>query len=234
MSYQPIENYGIVGNMRTVALVGMHGSIDWFCFPRFDSPSVFAALLDDKKGGRFEITSTHEHVKFKQLYWPDTNVLITRFLCPDGVGEVQDFMPVVPRNPGISTNRLIRRVRVSRGEMEFRLRCHPAFDYARAVHEVERTDHGVIFRSDKLALELVSTVPLKRNAGSAHATFRLRECESAVFVLREAPDGRCEPVPTEDESQELFERTVKFCEAGSRNAPTSAGGEILCVGPLSP
>jgi GH15 family glucan-1,4-alpha-glucosidase len=210
MSYQPIENYGLIGNMRTAALVGTHGSIDWFCFPRFDSPSVFAALLDDKKGGRFEITSTHEHVRCKQLYWPDTNVLLTRFLCPDGVGEVQDFMPVAPRNAGVSTDRLIRRVRVSRGEMEFRLRCHPAFDYARASHEVEKTEHGVIFRSDKLDLELVSTVPLKRHAGSAEATFRLRECETAVFVLREAPDGGRQPAPTEDESQEMFERTVKY------------------------
>ncbi|HEX4073136.1 MAG TPA: trehalase-like domain-containing protein, partial [Planctomycetaceae bacterium] len=84
MSYQPIENYGVVGNMRTVALVSIEGSVDWFCFPHFDSPSIFAALLDDKKGGRFDITSTHEHVKNKQFYWPDTNVLVTRFLCPEG------------------------------------------------------------------------------------------------------------------------------------------------------
>ena len=99
MSYQPIENYGVVGNMRTVALVSMHGSVDWFCFPHFDSPSVFAAILDDKKGGRFVVRSTHKHVRFKQFYWPDTNVLVTRFLCPDGVGELQDFMPVAAAMP---------------------------------------------------------------------------------------------------------------------------------------
>ena len=86
MQYQPIENYGIVGNMRTLALVGMDGSIDWFCLPRFDSPSVFAAILDDGKGGRFRIAPTVAGAAQKQLYWPETNVLITRFLSPDGVG----------------------------------------------------------------------------------------------------------------------------------------------------
>src|SRR5256885_14115968 len=94
MSYQPIENYGIIGNMRTVALVGMNGSIDWFCYRHFDSPSVFGAILDDKIGGYFQICPRLEHVKFKQLYWPDTNVLLTRFLTSDGVGEVVDFIPV--------------------------------------------------------------------------------------------------------------------------------------------
>src|SRR3954453_12810245 len=91
--YQPIENYGVIGNMRTAALVGMDGSIDWLCFPHFDSPSVFAAILDDEKGGRFRISAVDEHVTYKQLYWPDTNVLITRFLSAAGVGEIEDFMP---------------------------------------------------------------------------------------------------------------------------------------------
>ena len=79
MPYQPIENYGLIGNMRTTALVGMNGSIDWLCFPHFDSPSVFAAILDDGKGGRFAIAPVPNHVKSKQYYWPDTNVIVTRF-----------------------------------------------------------------------------------------------------------------------------------------------------------
>ena len=94
MAYQPIENYGIIGNMHTVALVGMNGSIDWFCDPHFDSPSVFAAVLDDGKGGRYKISPTAAGITNKQMYWPETNVLVTRFLSPDGVGEVIDFMPV--------------------------------------------------------------------------------------------------------------------------------------------
>ena len=86
MAYQPIENYGIIGNMHTVALMGLNGSIDWLCYPNFDSPSVFGAILDDQKGGRFKIAPTAEGVTNKQIYWPDTNVLVTRSLSPDGVG----------------------------------------------------------------------------------------------------------------------------------------------------
>ena len=94
MPYQPIENYGVIGNLRTAALVGMDGSIDWLCLPHFDSPSVFAAILDDGKGGRFRIAPPHDGVRHKQFYWPDTNVLVTRFLHPDGIGEIEDYMPV--------------------------------------------------------------------------------------------------------------------------------------------
>src|SRR5438094_4431928 len=94
MSYQPIENYGIIGNMRTVALVGMDGSIDWYCYPHFDSPSVFGAILDDRTGGHFQITAAADGVSRKQHYWPSTNILITRFLQEDGIAELEDFMPV--------------------------------------------------------------------------------------------------------------------------------------------
>lgn len=189
----------------------MKGSVDWFCFPHFDSPSVFAAILDDKKGGRFVVSSTHQHLRYKQFYWPDTNVLVTRFLSPDGVGELQDFMPVAPHDAGISPDRLIRRLRVSRGEMEFRVQCEPAFDYAGATHQCEATENGIIFRSERLTLELVSRIPLKPNGRGAHATFRLREGETAVFVLRECADGPCDrQAPSEHQSQEMFERTVSF------------------------
>src|SRR3954451_14843756 len=95
MPYQPIENYGVSGTLRTAALFGMDGSIDWLCLPRFDSPSVFAAILDDGKGGRFRIAPPPcEGMRHKQFYWPDTNVLITRFLHADGIGEIEDYMPV--------------------------------------------------------------------------------------------------------------------------------------------
>src|SRR5580698_5756164 len=94
MPYQPIEDYGVIGNLRTAALIGRNGSIDWFCFPYFDSPSVFGAILDDRKGGYFRISPTIEQFARKQVYWADTNVLVTRFLSPDGVGEVIDFMPL--------------------------------------------------------------------------------------------------------------------------------------------
>src|SRR5262245_66025075 len=82
--YLPIEQYGIIGNMRSAALVGMDGSLDWLCLPRFDSPSVFAALLDDRKGGCFRIAPASDGFRHKQFYWPDTNVLIPRFLHDAG------------------------------------------------------------------------------------------------------------------------------------------------------
>src|SRR6516164_7912687 len=95
--YQPIEDYGIIGDLHTVALVGKNGSIDWCCIPRFDSPSVFGAILDAQKGGFFRITPHFEQttsVGRRQLYLPETNILITRFLTVDGVAEITDFMPI--------------------------------------------------------------------------------------------------------------------------------------------
>src|SRR5215467_9222206 len=128
MSYQPIENYGIVGNMRTAALVSIDGSVDWFCYPYFDSPSVFGAILDNKRGGYFQISAVGRNVKHKQLYWPSTNILVTRFLLADGIAEVEDFMPVgLP--PGSAGYRaLYRRVRSVKGSVRISVVCRPAFD----------------------------------------------------------------------------------------------------------
>ena len=118
--------------MHSVALVGTNGSIDWLCFPHFDSPSLFAAILDDRKGGRFQISSDHQDVVQKQFYWPESNIFVfTRFLCPDGVAEIMDFMPIENSPETEVTHNLIRRVTVVRGSMGFRMECTPAFNYAR-------------------------------------------------------------------------------------------------------
>src|SRR5262249_5023133 len=133
------------GNLRTAALVGINGSVDWLCFPFFDSPSLFGAILDDQKGGSFQLAPSGERFASKQFYWPDTNVLITRFLSPDGVGEVADFMPIGVPDPELGHHALIRRLRVARGVMSFRAVVEPAFDYARADHATELTSTGAIF-----------------------------------------------------------------------------------------
>ena len=146
MAYQPIENYGVIGDMHSVALVGMNGSIDWYCFPHFDSPSVFGRILDDGKGGYFQIAAANSAHQ-KQLYWPATNVLITRFLNPDGVGEVTDYMPVGAAREHDDFHRLIRRVSVVRGSLNFRVECQPAFNFAREPHRTEIVSGGVCFRS---------------------------------------------------------------------------------------
>src|SRR2546425_2732747 len=100
MAYKPIESYGVIGDLHTVALVGIDGSIDWCCLPHFDSPSVFAAILDCQKGGFFKIAATSEG-SCRQMYLPETNILMTRFLSSEGMGEVVDFMPLrqSPRGP---------------------------------------------------------------------------------------------------------------------------------------
>jgi GH15 family glucan-1,4-alpha-glucosidase len=211
VTYQPIQDYGIIGDMHSAALVGTDGSIDWLCFPHFDSPSVFAAILDDEKGGRFKIAPAGEEAARKQLYWPDTNVLITRFFSPDGVGEIIDYMPVGVPDNGHGYHQLVRRVRVVRGEMSFRVECSPAFDYAREEHETEITDEGACFRSPDLGLGLTTRVPLEENAGSAVADFTLGGGETAVFVLREIePGGGCGVSFSEEEEDELFKQTVEY------------------------
>src|SRR5205823_1315223 len=161
MPYQPIETYGVIGNMRTAALVGQDGSLDWLCLPRFDSPSVFGAVLDDRIGGRFRIAPTVREYRRKQHYWPDTNVLVTRFLHADGIGEIEDYMPV---GPGASADDvLVRRVKVVRGKLPFTLECRPAFDYARAKHHTRVDEHGARFDGPGLSLGLAASVPLKRD-----------------------------------------------------------------------
>ena len=156
LDYQPIEDHGVIGNLRTAALIAKDGSVDWFCFPRFDSPSVFASILDAGKGGYFRICPTTGEVSRKQFYWPDTNVLVTRFLASDGVGEIVDYMPLD------GFDGLIRTVKVMRGAMRFRMECHPAFNYARDRHTVEKVTGGVRFHSPNCISDWVPSVPLRR------------------------------------------------------------------------
>ena len=168
MAYQPIEDHGIIGNLRTAALVGKNGSIDWFCFPRFDSPSVFGAILDDKKGGFYRIFPVNGEVTLKQVYWPDTNILITRFLSADGAGEVIDFMP-------IGSDSLIRMVKVLRGSMRFRLECYPAFNYGRDRHKTRVEDGEAHFSGDGLHLGLLGKAHFRRNDQGVTAELPLPE-----------------------------------------------------------
>jgi len=185
MAYKRIEDYGIIGNMRTSCLVGMDGSIDWMCYPHFDSPSVFGRILDDKIGGYFQITPMDPEITRKQFYWPDTNVLITRFLAKYGVCEVIDFMPVGKTKIGERQNRLVRWVKMVRGSMKIRVECIPAFDYARATHQTVIHEHGAIFRSDNLSITLATSIPLQNFETGVAAEIELHGGESANFVIKE-------------------------------------------------
>jgi GH15 family glucan-1,4-alpha-glucosidase len=214
MPYQPIEHYGIVGNLHTAALVGMDGSIDWLCLPRFDSPSVFAAILDDARGGRFRISPSGEGfasdpMRHKQFYWPDTNVLITRFLHPDGIGELEDYMPV--GGGGSLGDKLVRRVRVVRGRLPFRLECRPAFDYARVPPSISIGDGSARFDGPKVSLGLAASVPLQRDGDGVLADFILNEGQTAAFVLRSIDPGESAgPSPGTEEAEQRFRETVTY------------------------
>jgi GH15 family glucan-1,4-alpha-glucosidase len=212
--YQPIENHGIIGNLRTAALVGMDGSIDWLCLPHFDSPSVFASILDHRKGGRFRIapaldSNQHSPLRRKQFYWPDTAILITRFLHADGIGEVEDYMPVGGNRP--VPHELVRRVRVVRGRLPFRMECYPAFDYARASHKISVTEHGARFESTHCSLGLASPVPLQVAGAGVTADFTLGEGENATFLLcHSEPADTHHRCPDTGEAEELFRDTVAY------------------------
>jgi GH15 family glucan-1,4-alpha-glucosidase len=186
MNYQPIENYGVIGDLHTVALIGMNGSVDYMCFPMFDSPSIFLRLLDYEKGGYFSLAPVLEDARQKQLYIPGTNILLSRFLSDEGVAEVSDFMPVEATE---QAHNLIRRAKTVRGEIKYRMVCKPAFDYARATHQVELRDGEAIFTSngdDKTVLRLRSSVPLREEDGAVISEFALKTGETASFVLENA------------------------------------------------
>ena len=219
MSYLPIESYGIIGDMRSVALVGMNGSIDFFCCPDFDSPSVFGALLDDARGGRFRIAPVLDDARNKQLYLPETNVLLTRFLSDEGVAELADFMPVGASER--ASQCIVRRAKTVRGEVRFRMVCDPRFDYARAEHKVEQRDGEVVFRSegaDGTVLRLRTPVPIEIRNGAAVAEFTLRHGETAPFVLEHVEASGESPTAALDFISESFKRTSDYWRAWSRRS----------------
>jgi GH15 family glucan-1,4-alpha-glucosidase len=207
-SYLPIGEHGLIGDLHTIALVGTEGTIDWYCCPRFDSPSVFGAILDAERGGHYRLRPAVEGWSTTQLYFPDSNVLITRFLTPEGVGEVEDFMPVGQTYHGGHRQRLIRRVVAVRGRMHFELECAPRFDYGRARHDLERHAHGALFRSPSCTLALETEMPIELHGADVRASFELGPGDSATFIL-EHVEGEYEPHGhTHEETRGLFEGTV--------------------------
>src|SRR6201987_1788464 len=162
MSFEPIENYGVIGNMRSIALVGVNGSIDFLCYPNFDSPTVFAALLDDDIGGCFQIQPQLREKRVRQMYLPDTNILLTRFLAEQGVAELTDYMPI--EQDGEQPNEIVRTVSVIRGNVNFRMCCQPRFNYAACKHEIQVSNEYATFFAEGNAcppLSLYSTVALE-------------------------------------------------------------------------
>jgi pentatricopeptide repeat protein len=208
-SYPPIADHGLIGDLQTAALVTTRGTIDWFCTPRFDSPSVFASLLDSEKGGSFELAPVGTDHVTKQMYLPDTAVLVTRSLSPAGVAEVVDFMPI--ENPEVVTDRhrIVRGVRGIRGELEFEARIRPRFDYGREAHKLQLDDTSAVFESSSLALTVTSLVPLERDGDDLRARFTVRAGDLVGIVLES--DGMTSPTTMgHGEIAALFDDTIGF------------------------
>lgn len=206
MSYKPIESYGVIGDLRSVALVANDGSIDWCCLPHFDSPSVFAAILDERKGGFFRITVDHQS-SHRQLYLPETNILITRFLSEEAVGEVIDFMPIARRGRP-KRHEIIRIVQSVRGSVPCRLDCEPAYDYARAEHEITVNGRGAVFAYPGCNFALRSPVPLERDSRGVHARFTLKAGQRVVFAFRHGNSRDLLNLPTDGDR--ALDRTTRF------------------------
>jgi GH15 family glucan-1,4-alpha-glucosidase len=208
--YPLIEEHGVIGDLQTAALVCNDGTIDWFCCPRFDSPSVFASLLDQTQGGYFKIAPEgNDHIS-KQLYFPDSAVLITRFLTADGVGEVIDFMPVPP-DPEVATDvhKITRVIRVVRGEMRFLVECRPRFDYGRAQHQLKLINGFAFFESENARLALRSSEPLEAEGDDIRGYLDLSSGEVAGLSLE---SGRVEDdrALSREDVLAAYHQTVQF------------------------
>jgi GH15 family glucan-1,4-alpha-glucosidase len=216
--YPEIGEHGLIGDLQTAALISTDGTVDWFCCPRFDSPSIFASLLDHDRGGHFRVAPDRDDYVSRQLYFPDTAILVTRFMTPEGAGEVVDFMPIV-EGSATDSHRLVRLVRVVRGSMRFRMEIQPRFDYGRKPHELHLSDNGALFVSDDLTLTLHrADVPgrslqeqwtsLDRDGDGLRITKTGREGEIAGVVMESAggPPRSVHP----QELVELFNDTVRF------------------------
>ncbi len=209
--YPPIAAHGLIGDLRTAALVATDGTIDWLCLPRFDSPSVFASLLDRERGGHWSIAPSGGAAATHQLYFPDSNVLITRFLSDDGVVELQDFMPVGPEDHEPPRG-LVRRIVAVRGAMELEMELRARFDYGRYPARVEAQEdaRAVTLAHGDRRLRLRGTSPLERGEGEVRARVALEQGEAAAFVLDVVPGEGAAETLTAEAATESFDATVAF------------------------
>ncbi|MER6299286.1 glycoside hydrolase family 15 protein [Kitasatospora sp. NPDC001539] len=215
--YPPIAEHGVIGDLQTAALVATSGDIDWWCTPRFDSPSLFAALLDHEKGGRCGLAVDREavpDVQVKQLYLADTAILVTRFLAPEGVAEVVDFMePDTSESPS-DRHRITRTARVVRGRVPFLLECRPRFDYGRAPHQLTLTDErSAVLRGpdQELSVQVTAPVVLRADDSDVTARFTLGAGEMATVLLSTQPPGSVPAAPPSDvETVAAFDACREF------------------------
>ena len=205
-----IGDHGLIGDLRTSALVATDGTIDWFCVPRFDSPSVFGSVLDRDEGGAWSLSPVGGATRTQQFYLPDSAVLATRFLTPDGVVEVHDFMPVLKSADPDHRQRLVRRVMAVRGTVKVRMSLDARPDYGRERCVAEEVDLGVMLTGDGVRMGLSATADLHVKDGVVTSEVELESGESALFILEvlagdeEFRDG------STDNTSALFDTTTAF------------------------
>jgi GH15 family glucan-1,4-alpha-glucosidase len=219
--YPPIADHGLIGDLQTAALVSTDGCIDWFCCPRFDSPSVFGSLLDSRRGGHFQVRPVTNAYSAKQLYHPNTAILITRFMTEEGAGEVVDFMPVSHERTATRNHRLVRMLRCVRGRMEFAIDLAPRFDYGRERYGLRRTEYGAVFEGETMHLTVHTvrqpddSMPARVSltdsdgGGDVHVVLPLEAGEQRGVVLESFAEGPPREIHA-DEFQKLFDDTVSY------------------------
>ncbi|MBC7633617.1 glycoside hydrolase family 15 protein [Aeromicrobium sp.] len=205
-----IADHGLIGDLRTSALVGTDGTIDWFCCPRFVSPSVFGALLDREEGGAWTLSPVGGSTRTQQFYLPDSAVLATRFLTDAGVVEVHDFMPILEPGDTQHRQRLVRRVMAVRGTARVRMSLDARPDYGRERCTVEQVDRGLVLSGDGVRMGLSATMELEADDGVVNAEFSLSSGEAALFVLEVLdPEEEFRDGSTED-TEDLIDATTAF------------------------
>lgn len=203
--YRPIRDYALIGDMRTAALVGSNGSIDWCCWPRFDSAAVFCSLLDSRRGGSFRIAPASGYESARS-YAVGTNVLTTTFRTDGGAMKLTDLMPV-----GTGGQAILRLVEGVAGEVDVELRFRPTFDYARAMTAVEPRSHGAVARGEATRLRLACPFPLRSDGGGGvSGRIRLRAGTRYWIRLEAGDEG------PENDPDESLAGTLRYWRAWSR------------------
>ena len=216
-----IDAHGIIGDMRSAALVNDKGSVDFFCWPEFDSPSIFCSLLDTPEAGIFQLSPDLPDARREQIYLPDTNVLQTRWLSDRAVVEITDLLPIGDTEDDLPL--LIRRVRVVSGEATFHMRCAVRHDYARARTRARMDKKDVTFEAaDQPSMRLSSDQGLQVDGDAAVAEFTLKQDESAQFLLG-GLDDRHER-HEEPDTQNVEPRPVAQREENPEDAHRGRGG----------
>ena len=209
--YLPIEDYGIIGNLQTAALVSLTGSIDFMCFMRFDSPTIFCRLLDADHGGHFSVQPLMQDMVTKQLYLPDSNILVTRFFSEEGIAEIIDYMPVNEQELNLA---VIRKITTVRGKINFKMTCAPRFNYARDKHTLKQeSDQAYVFvpqTQTQPPMRLLSDIPLKVDDTDLSASFTLTETDTACFVLETYDNKKNRTGSLHDYVSDTYKDTIRY------------------------